>query len=105
MKGLYARWIGRAGRVMCALAVALVTTFHVCDVASARSVDLVITDSAEKQTVDFVAVEKCHTCAVVGFFATAVSSRADTNHTPIPPGAVLSLVPFHEPAIGPPPRT
>jgi len=96
----------RALRLVCAFAVALVTTFHVCNAASGRIVD-VVTVSAESDggcPSPLKVVEKCHTCALASLpVILSVDQVVEVVHA-IPAGATLQVTPFDQPAIGPPPR-
>jgi hypothetical protein len=94
--------------MLCAIAVAM-ATFHVCDVTAVRSVDLVIAsatadDAGRGRGGDIIAVEKCHTCAVVPLPALTASVTVESPIYIIPRGTVLNLTSFIEPTVGPPPR-
>ena len=99
--------LAQAGRLLCALAIAVVTTFHVCDVASARTVDILsVTAETLDQTnaSDVAAVEKCHICAVVHSLAAATTGSTQGAGHVVPPGEMASLTPFSQSYTGPPPR-
>jgi uncharacterized membrane protein YadS len=100
------RWLNRTLRLMCAIALAVTATFHVCDVTAANAVGLVFAaDASDKgKASDVAAVEKCHTCAVVSLPVLAASAASDSPVRGIPSGAILHLAPFREAVIGPPPR-
>jgi len=102
----FVRWFGKVTRWLCALAIATVTTFHVCDAVAARGVDLVtvVQDASDKKAGDIVAVEKCHVCAVVSFFVVVVSLAPEAPTRSIPSGSILHLASFRQPYKGPPPR-
>lgn len=98
-------WLARSFRILCIIALATMTTLHVCDATTDRSVDMVSAVAADKApAADTIVVEKCHTCAVVSL--PAVLGVED--YTPvvrwIPSAPVATLTSFTEPAIGPPPR-
>jgi hypothetical protein len=102
-------WLGRSLRLLCAIAIAMTATFHVCDVTAARAVELISAaadDAAigKGKSADVVAVEKCHTCAVVSLPAIAAPVAFVSPVHWIPQGTVLHLTPFLEPTVGPPPR-
>jgi hypothetical protein len=100
------RWLSRTLRVLYAIALAVTATFHACDVTAANTVGLVFADDASDKgkASDVVAVEKCHTCAVVSLPVLAASTASDSPMHWIPSGAILHLTPFREAVIGPPPR-
>ena len=93
-------------RVLCALALAVVTTFHVCGATRGKVVD-VVTLSADMDngcSTSLKAIEKCHTCALASLPAhLAAAQVAEVGHV-IPVGATLQVSAFQQPAIGPPPR-
>ena len=96
-------------RLLCALMVALVTTFHVCGVASAREtgpVAVVLDVTGDDGSADDVGmtIEKCHFCSVVPLLATA--SATVLPHTPhaVPAAVMAGLLPFSPYADSPPPR-
>lgn len=83
------------------------TTFHVCDVAAARAVDVVpaFSDASDDGTSsDVIVVEKCHICAVVSLPAIITGDDYVKVARSIPPGSTLHVMAFSQPAIGPPPR-
>ena len=100
-------WLDPSFRVLCTFALAMVTTFHVCDVAAARVVDVVsaFSDAGDDGTSsDTVVVEKCHICAVVSLPAIITGDDYVKVARSIPPGSTLHVIAFSQPAIGPPPR-
>jgi hypothetical protein len=85
----------------------MVTTFHVCDVAAPRMVDVVLafSDASDDGTPsDVIVVEKCHICAVVSLPAIIAGDDYVKVVRSIPPGSTLHVMAFSQPAIGPPPR-
>jgi hypothetical protein len=101
------RSLERALRLLCAFAVAIVTTFHVCNAAGGRSVDVVtLSASADEGCPPTLkAVEKCHTCALPSLPAILAAEQVVKVVPVIPAGTTLQVTPFSQPAIGPPPRT
>lgn len=96
-------------RMFCALAVAIVTTFHVCGFAAARDAGpaLVVyqaSDHAQTGDVEMTA-EKCHMCAVASLPATLTFASAHNVLHSVPAGASSDLLPFWPSATSPPPRT
>lgn len=93
-------------RLFCVLAVALVTTFHICGIAAAQASQPVAISAAADQDVpeqaDF-SVEKCHICTVVSLpslpVTVAAVDRGDC--TPMP---VRSLATFNPALTSPPPK-
>jgi hypothetical protein len=100
------RSLERALRLFCAFAVALVTTFHVCNAAGGRAVDVVMlsADADEGGSSPLQAVEKCHTCALASLPAILATEQVVEVVHAIPVGTTLQVTPFSQPAIGPPPR-
>lgn len=100
----------RVVRLVCAVAVALVTTFHVCDATRGNAVDLVSVsmaaadDDGKATTSSLAAVEKCHTCAVASLPAVLAAEPGTMIVRDVPAGTVLRLAAFIEPTVGPPPR-
>lgn len=97
-------------RLVCALMVALVTVFHVCDVASARAIGpvaIVLDVAGDDGSADDVGmtVEKCHFCSVVPLLMAAPATLPP--HTPhvVPVTVVAGVLPFCQRATSPPPRT
>ncbi len=97
-------------RLLCVLMVALVTTFHVCGVASAREIgpaSIVLDVAGDDASADDVGmtVEKCHFCSVVPLLA--MPSATLPPHTPhvVPAAVMAGLLPFCPVAVSPPPRT
>lgn len=104
--GLIFRASERALRLLCALAVAIVATFHVCDAAAAgRMADVAIAaPSGDDSPSAPAVVEKCHLCAVVSLPALMTADAVVSIVRSIPAGTTLHVVAFEQPAIGPPPR-
>jgi hypothetical protein len=104
--GLIFRASDRAVRLLCALAVAIVATFHVCDAAAAgRTADVVIAaPSGDEAPSAPAVVEKCHLCAVVSLPALMAADSTVSIVRSIPAGTTLHVAAFEQPAIGPPPR-
>src|SRR5262245_37862944 len=102
------RMLGRALRVLCALAVAITTTFHVCGATNGRTVDVVAvaadTDTDDSCPPPLKAVEKCHVCALASLPAILTAEHTVQVADVIPDGTTLQVTPFRQPAIGPPPR-
>lgn len=100
----------RLVRLLCALAVAMVTTFHVCDALDGKVVELVSVsdktngDAGKKPVGSLAAIEKCHVCAVVSIPGMAKADLPDSMMRIVPDGADLTVSPFDQPIIGPPPR-
>jgi hypothetical protein len=100
----------RLVRLLCALAVAMVTTFHVCDALDGKVVELVSVsdktngDIGKKPVGNLAAVEKCHVCAVAYVPQMAKVDLPDSIIRIVPNGAELGLSTFDQPIIGPPPR-
>ncbi|MBN9513136.1 MAG: hypothetical protein J0H97_07010 [Alphaproteobacteria bacterium] len=97
-------------RLLCVLMVALVTTFHVCGVASAREIgpaSIVLDVAGDDASADDVGmtVEKCHFCSVVPLLA--MPSATMLPHAPhvVPVAIAAGLLPFCQRAVAPPPRT
>jgi hypothetical protein len=100
--------LARTGRALCALAVAIVTTFHVCDIASARSIDIlseIVAESDQTNTTDIVAVEKCHVCSAVHLLAAEIPWSVEELVHLVPYGRIEPLTSISQPYTGPPPRT
>ncbi|HEY4167124.1 MAG TPA: hypothetical protein VGM96_10125 [Reyranella sp.] len=98
--------LGRALRILCALAVAITTTFHVCGATDGRAVDVVAVaaDTDDSCPPPLKAVEKCHICALAFLPAIlAPEHNVQVAHV-IPDGTTLKVTSFSQPAIGPPPR-
>jgi hypothetical protein len=99
----------RIFRLFCALAVAFVTTFHVCGIATA---------SAEASTAIFAAAandgprdesgppsaEKCHVCATLSLPSLLAVTDAPLGKVPVRAAPVRGLVSFQTPLSPPPPR-
>jgi hypothetical protein len=100
------RMLGRALRVLCAFAVAITTTFHVCGATDGRTVAVVAVaaDTDDSCPPPLKAVEKCHVCALVSLPAILTAEHSVQVARVIPGGTTLQVTPFSQPAIGPPPR-
>ena len=100
----------RLVRLICALAVAMVTTFHVCDALDGKVVELVSVsdktndDAGKKPVGNLAAIEKCHVCAVAYIPGMTKADLPDSIVRIVPNGAELGVSPFDQPIIGPPPR-
>jgi len=97
-------------RVFCAIALAVVTTFHVCGAASARDIGpapiVYEASGASHQAGDVdVTAEKCHICTVVSLPAILASSATLLVLHVVPAGVSADLISFSPPATSPPPRT
>ena len=95
--------------IVCALAVAVVSTFHVCGFASSRgslgapglyaaAVDAPLGDTD-------VSPEKCHICAVVSLPVEADMDTARPADSVVPAGRLIRLVSLQPQSTAPPPRT
>jgi hypothetical protein len=101
------RLLRRSLSVLCALTVAMVTTFHVCNAANGRIVEIVAL-SAEGDggcPPSLEAIEKCHTCALASLPVILAAEQVVELVHVIPAGTTLQVTPFSQPTIGPPPRT
>ncbi|MBN9086407.1 MAG: hypothetical protein J0J01_05825 [Reyranella sp.] len=102
--------VDRALRLICAFAVALVTTFHVCDATSANVVELVSLsmktddDAGKSPSSGLAAVEKCHTCAVASLAVSVPAEPGVAVVRDVPAGTILHVSTFQQPTVGPPPR-
>jgi hypothetical protein len=97
-------------RVFCALAVAVVTTFHVCGAVSARDIGpspvvLEVSDASHQAGDVDVTAEKCHICTVVSLPAILASGATLSVLHVVPAGISADLISFSPPATSPPPRT
>jgi hypothetical protein len=98
--------LAAALRLFCALAIALVTTFHICANAMAAGSEPTIVCAADRDVPHDadLAGEKCHLCTVVSLpaFLTAASAVDDS------PGSVAAsvrdLVSFTPRITSPPPK-
>jgi hypothetical protein len=102
--------LDRALRLVCAFAVALVTTFHVCDAVEGNAVELVPMamktdgDTSKSPSSGLAAVEKCHNCAVSSLpVGLPVEPRVALARD-VPAGTDLQVSTFQQPTAGPPPR-
>jgi hypothetical protein len=95
-------------RLFCAFAVAIVTTFHVCGTASARSVgpDPIVVDASNDAVPGDIDItsEQCHVCAVVSLPATEQGAAIPQLPHPVPVSASTILLSFCPSATSPPPR-
>lgn len=100
------RSLARALRLFCAVAIAIVTTFHVCNAADGRAIDVVTmpAQADEGCPSPLEAVEKCHTCALASLPAILAAEQVVEMMREIPAGTTLQVMPFRQPAVGPPPR-
>lgn len=104
------RLLDRALRLACAVAVALVGTFHVCDATGGKVADIVAISAAisddtdSSRPGDLAAVEKCHVCAVASLPVLPASDHTVTVVRAIPVGPTMQVTPFNQPTAGPPPR-
>jgi hypothetical protein len=97
-------------RVFCALALAVVTTFHVCGAASARDIgpSPVVHEASDvsHQGGDIdVTAEKCHICTVVSLPAALAGGATLAVLHVVPAGVSPGLISFLPSATSPPPRT
>ena len=100
------RAFGRALRFLCAFAVAITATFHVCSDAGGRVVSGVALATAADDGCPppLKAFGKCHVCALPSLPAMfAAEPDVQVAHV-IPDGTTLQVTPFSQPAVGPPPR-
>ena len=93
-------------RLFCVLAVAVVTTFHTCGLATAQASQPVAICAAAEQDGSEQAgfsVEKCHICAVVSLSSlpVAVAAVDRVTCTAMP---VQGLAPFTPTLTSPPPK-
>lgn len=98
----------RIFRIFCALAVAFVTTFHVCGIATASAsaptaISAVATDDAQPANAGLSA-EKCHICAMVSLPALTSIADAALSNTDVLDAPVRDLVSFQTRLTPPPPR-
>ena len=96
-------------RVFCAVALAVVTTFHVCgavsspDIGPAPIVHEASDVSHQGGDID-VTAEKCHICTVVSLPAALAGGATLVLHV-VPAGVSPDLISFLASASSPPPRT
>lgn len=95
-------------RVFCALAVAFVTTFHVCGIATASAsapmtVQAPETDGASQDEASLPS-EKCHVCATVSLPALTQAAEASPGTITVRQAPVRDLVSFQPSLASPPPR-
>jgi len=94
---------------LCALVVAVVTTFHVCGAASARDIgpSPVVYEASDvsHQAGDIdVTAEKCHICTVVSLPAVLAGGATLPVPYVVPAGAAADLISFSPSATSPPPK-
>ena len=98
----------RIFRIFCALAVAFVTTFHVCGIAgaSAESPTAIYAATADDaQPADAgLSAEKCHICAMVSLPALTAVADAPLGKTDVRDASIHDLVSFQTRLTPPPPR-
>jgi hypothetical protein len=97
-------------RVFCAVVLAVVTTFHVCDAASARDIGpspIVheASDTAHQAGDIDVTAEKCHLCTVVSLPAALAGGATLAVLHVVPTGGSADLTSLSPSATSPPPRT
>lgn len=97
-------------RLVCALMVALVTTFHVCGAALAREIGpiaIVLDVAGDDESAGDIGmtVEKCHFCSAVPLLATAAPTMLPHAPRVVPVAAMTGLLPFSPHVDSPPPRT
>jgi hypothetical protein len=95
-------------RVFCALAVAFVTTFHVCGIATASAyapmaVQALESDGAPQDEASLPG-EKCHVCATVSLPALTQAAEASPGAIAVRQAPVRGLVSFQTSLAPPPPR-
>jgi hypothetical protein len=96
-------------RVFCAVALAVVTTFHVCGAVSARDfgpapiVHEASDVSHQGGDID-VTAEKCHICTVVSLPAALAGGATLAVRRVVPAGVSPDLISFWPSATSPPPR-
>ena len=97
-------------RVFCVLALAVVTTFHVCSAVSAQDIGpvpivLEVSDASHQAGDIDVTAEKCHICTVVSLPAVLASGATVAVPHVVPAGVSADLISFSPSATSPPPRT
>jgi len=96
-------------RLFCALAVAFVTTFHVCGIATASTYapTAVHAPEAENASQDeaSLAGETCHVCATVSLPALTQTADVSLDTIAIRQAPARDLVSFQTSLTPPPPRT
>lgn len=97
-------------RVFCAVALAVVTTFHVCGAVSARNIGPapIVHEASDvsHQGGDIdVTAEKCHICTVVSLPAAVAGGATLAALHVVPAGVSPGLISFLPLATSPPPRT
>lgn len=96
-------------RVFCAVALAVVTTFHVCGDASARGIEPTPiaheTSDVSSQAGDIdVTAEKCHLCTMVSLPAAVAGGATLVVLHIVPAGVSADLISFSPSATSPPPK-
>lgn len=98
----------RVFRFFCALAVAFVTTFHVCGIAtaSAAAQTAIHAPAANDAPQDEGSLpgEKCHVCAMVSLPALTAPAEAAPDRIAVHEALVRDLVSFQASLTPPPPR-
>ncbi len=94
-------------RLFCALAIALVTTFHTCGIATAQASEpAFVCATAHQDAPDHADLsgEKCHTCTVVSLpaFLTAVATVDESTGSVAAPAR--DLISFTPHIVSPPPK-
>ena len=97
-------------RVFCDLALAVVTTFHVCGAVSAWDFGptLIVHEASDvsHQAGDVdVTAEKCHICTVVSLPAALAGGGMVAVVHVVPAGVSADLISFSPSATSPPPRS
>ena len=97
-------------RVFCAVALAVVTTFHVCGAVSAQDIGPapIVYEASDvfHQAGDIdVTAEKCHICTVVSLPAALASGATLAVLHVVPAGVSADLISCSPSATSPPPRT
>lgn len=99
--------LAAALRLFCALAIAVVTTFHACNIATAQTPEPAFAcATAHQDAPDHADLsgEKCHTCTVVSLPAMMTVASAVDDSTGSVAAPVRDLVSFTPRLTSPPPR-
>ena len=101
-------------RLFCVLAVAMVTTFHMCGVRTAQAfqptqalqsiVVLAASDQSLPDQATDLAGERCHFCTVVSLPPLSAATAGVDGNAPDVARAVPNLASFHARLTSPPPR-
>lgn len=99
----------RLFRLFCALAVAFVTTFHVCGIATASAeaptaILAAAANDAPQDEAGLSSAEKCHVCATVSLPASMAAADASPGKAAAQYAPVRDLVSFKTSLSPPPPR-